>query len=256
VTIVQLADLDTFLRDSLSIVRRGVANARNANQSNPSLGIMADLPDKVDFEVMVVSNHQYLNRASSTSSSNNEASTTGADESERQNGVNISSDSSRQSKSDVEASLSGDHTSSIGSDVSSESSIRSEIKNDTSNESSSSLNVKVSGSTNRSTEVSSEIATEINLESERGQESSGDRVLGNSGSKSTNTESGNGTRSETRTSTINAVTTKTEKSNSRQSGNTLEMNVHQVKGFDQATGRWGSQSFAPVVLPGQTLKCS
>jgi len=62
VTIVNLSELDTFIRDSLFEVRRGIANSRNATQSNPLLGVMVDLPEKVDFEIMVTSAHQSLSR--------------------------------------------------------------------------------------------------------------------------------------------------------------------------------------------------
>jgi hypothetical protein len=63
-TIVDLSDLDTFIRDSLYEVRRGIANSRNATQANPLLGVMVDLPDKVDFEIMVTSGYQGLVRQS------------------------------------------------------------------------------------------------------------------------------------------------------------------------------------------------
>ena len=62
-TIVDLADLDTFIRDSLFEVRRGIANSRNATQANPMLGVMVDLPEKIDFEVMVTTAHQGLTRS-------------------------------------------------------------------------------------------------------------------------------------------------------------------------------------------------
>ena len=63
-TIVDLSELDTFIRDSLYEVRRGIANSRNATQANPLLGVMVDLPDKVDFEIMVTSSYQALSRQS------------------------------------------------------------------------------------------------------------------------------------------------------------------------------------------------
>jgi hypothetical protein len=61
-TIVDLTDLDTFIRDSLFEVRRGIANSRNATQANPLNGVMVDLPEKIDFEIMVTSAHQGLTR--------------------------------------------------------------------------------------------------------------------------------------------------------------------------------------------------
>ena len=76
-TIVDLSDLDTFIRDSLFEVRRGIANSRNATQANPLLGVMVDLPEKIDFEVMVTSAHQGLTRniVSSDSDNSSEATT-------------------------------------------------------------------------------------------------------------------------------------------------------------------------------------
>lgn len=85
-TIVDLADLDTFIRDSLFEVRRGIANSRNATQANPLLGVMVDLPEKIDFEIMVTSAHQSLTRNVVSSDSDNSSETT----SESQKSVNTS----------------------------------------------------------------------------------------------------------------------------------------------------------------------
>ena len=68
-TIVDLSDLDTFIRDSLFEVRRGIANSRNATQANPLLGVMVDLPEKIDFEIMVTSTHQSLSKSTISSDS-------------------------------------------------------------------------------------------------------------------------------------------------------------------------------------------
>ena len=68
-TIVDLSDLDTFIRDSLFEVRRGIANSRNATQANPLLGVMVDLPEKIDFEIMVTSAHQNLSKSTTSSDS-------------------------------------------------------------------------------------------------------------------------------------------------------------------------------------------
>ena len=65
-TIVDISDLDTFVRDSLFNVRKGIANSRNTTQSNPLLGVMVDLPDKIDFEIVVTSGYQSLDRISSS----------------------------------------------------------------------------------------------------------------------------------------------------------------------------------------------
>lgn len=75
-TIVDISDLDTFIRDSLFEVRRGIANSRNATQANPMLGVMVDLPEKIDFEVMVTTAHQGLTRSVISSDSDNSSEVT------------------------------------------------------------------------------------------------------------------------------------------------------------------------------------
>jgi len=89
-TIVDLADLDTFIRDSLFEVRRGIANSRNATQANPLNGVMVDLPEKIDFEIMVTSAHQGLTRNVVSSDSDNSSEVT----SESQKSLNASIESS------------------------------------------------------------------------------------------------------------------------------------------------------------------
>ena len=64
-----IADLDVVIRDTLREVRRGIATARSANQSNPATGLMADLPEFVEFEIQVITGHQILSRDSSDSDS-------------------------------------------------------------------------------------------------------------------------------------------------------------------------------------------
>jgi len=317
-TIVQLSDLDEFLKDSLSIVRRGVANARNANQSDPLLGIMADLPEKVDFEVMVVSSYQYLNRLTSSQSVNNEISFTGGLDSDNQKETNSIQESFNRLKEDAEASLdvenvldtehssdieqssddehdlSVDGSSTTGSDISGDSSLqidlsnRLEMRDENTEEIASTATSKSTTSKTGSNEVikeeSDELVSEINKEiaqeiigekedevvsevegdssletskeQEEGKENLQDNATGDSVSLSGTYETGVSSRNESRKSGSNTSSTKTEKSNSKQIGQTIEWNTHQVKGFDQATGRWGTQSFAPVNVPPQTLKCS
>lgn len=75
-TIVDLSDLDTFIRDALYEVRRGIANSRNATQANPLLGVMVDLPDKVDFEIIVTSNYQALLRQNNSIEDRNDSEST------------------------------------------------------------------------------------------------------------------------------------------------------------------------------------
>ena len=60
--IAPVADLDIVIRDTLREVRRGIATARAANQANPTAGLMADLPEYVDFEVQVITGYQTLTR--------------------------------------------------------------------------------------------------------------------------------------------------------------------------------------------------
>lgn len=64
--IVPLAEVDGFIRTALTEVRKGVATARNNSQANPLNGIMVDLPEKIDFEMMVVTAYQTLLKSSST----------------------------------------------------------------------------------------------------------------------------------------------------------------------------------------------
>jgi len=90
-TIVDLSDLDTFIRDSLFEVRRGIANSRNATQANPLNGVMVDLPEKIDFEIMVTSAHQGLTRNVVSSDSDNSSEVT----SESQKSLNASIESAR-----------------------------------------------------------------------------------------------------------------------------------------------------------------
>ena len=239
-TIVQLSDLDDFLKDSLSIVRRGVANARNANQSNPALGIMADLPDKVDYEIMVVSNYQSLDRIALTTSS----------------------------EDSLISELSG--SGEVGSGGTSSSSVESDVKTDSRNEnsleSSTSTNTRTSASGQSSTEGAGESSQGTSLDTEQS-ESTGGGSSGGSDSETRNdngTETGTrnengtetGTKNDTRNSNNNSTETKTDTTRSRQSGQTAEQNIHQVRGFDQSTGRWGGQTFAPVQPATHNLKCS
>ena len=75
-TIVDLSDLDTFIRDSLFEVRRGIANSRNATQANPLNGVMVDLPEKIDFEIMVTSDYQSLSKSTVTKDLDNSSEVT------------------------------------------------------------------------------------------------------------------------------------------------------------------------------------
>ena len=56
--IAPVAELDLVIRETLAEVRKGIATARQKNQTNPATGLMADLPEFVDFEIVVVTEHQ------------------------------------------------------------------------------------------------------------------------------------------------------------------------------------------------------
>jgi len=60
--IAPISNLDVVIRDTLREVRRGVATARAANQADPTAGLMADLPEFVDFEIQVITGYQLLAR--------------------------------------------------------------------------------------------------------------------------------------------------------------------------------------------------
>jgi hypothetical protein len=95
--IAPVADLDLIIRDTLREVRRGIATARSANQSNPTAGLMADLPEYVDFEIQVITGHQALSRDSSDTDS---GTTTNSDtNNDRSNNNDTSTESANQSQS-------------------------------------------------------------------------------------------------------------------------------------------------------------
>lgn len=128
-TIVDLSELDTFIRDSLFEVRRGIANSRNATQSNPLLGVMVDLPEKVDFEIMVTSAHQSLSRnvVSTDSDSSSEASL------ESQSSTSTLSDKAGGSGTSASSNVGTDNESSVGNqtEVTSDSESSNTITGDT-----------------------------------------------------------------------------------------------------------------------------
>ena len=259
-TIVQLSDLDDFLKDSLSIVRRGVANARNANQSNPALGIMADLPDKVDYEIMVVSNHQFLNRITSTSSTDtsliNEASGSGELGSGRTLSSSVESDAKKDSRNEnsLESSTSTNTKTSTSKQGSTEGAGESSQGTSLDTEQSGSTGGGSSGGSD--SETRNDNGTENETRNENGTENETRNENGTETGTRNENGTENGTKNDTRNSTNRSTETKNENSRSRQSGQTMESNIHQVRGFDQKTGRWGGQSFAPVAPIPHTLKCS
>ncbi|NBW99967.1 hypothetical protein EBR03_10395, partial [bacterium] len=57
----------SLVNDVLTKIRRGVALCRMENTIDFSRGVMCDLPEKIDFELNVVSKHQFLSRQTTTS---------------------------------------------------------------------------------------------------------------------------------------------------------------------------------------------
>jgi len=226
VTIVPLDDVPTFLRDSLAIVRKGVATARSLNQSNPALGIMADLPEKVDYEIMVVSSSQFLNRQTSVLSSD-----TGI---ESYNSAELSGDrdSETSSSRENESSLDGDR--SLAGKL--DSTIESSIEN----------NNKTGSSTRNSVESASDGSggTSMSIETDK---SDGVGLAGSTD---------NDLKTTNQTANTRSTDTKTDKSNTAQKGSTFEWNGRWARAFDTDTGRWGMQSIA-ANYPGRVIpRCS
>jgi hypothetical protein len=169
--IAPVADLDLVIRDTLREIRRGIATARSANQANPTAGLMADLPEYVDFEIQVITGHQALSRDSSdTDSGTTTNSDTNSDRSNNNdtsteflnqslNGSNnktrtasgSSSRGSQSSKSTTGTSSSSRTISKSGSSSGSKSNSRSVSKSGSSRDSRS---VSKSGSKSRSSSVS------------------------------------------------------------------------------------------------------
>lgn len=56
--VVPLASSASVIENILFKVRRGIALSRNASQANPLLGVMVDLPEKIDFEMTLLKTHQ------------------------------------------------------------------------------------------------------------------------------------------------------------------------------------------------------
>lgn len=167
-TIVDLADLDTFIRDSLFEVRRGIANSRNATQANPMLGVMVDLPEKIDFEIMVTSSHQSLTRSvvskdsdSSTEfSSEKQTSLTGTSE----NGAGSGNSTSSESVADTGRDLTGESSTTSENESSSQNSNDNDNKTETSNNTESGTETSTKTQTNSQTQIQTKQSTSLQLE--------------------------------------------------------------------------------------------
>jgi len=218
-TIVDLADLDTFIRDSLFEVRRGIANSRNATQANPLNGVMVDLPEKVDFEIMVVSGYQSLQRVSSTIEKTKE-SLRGAGSERSSNG---------ESGVISESESSGDTKTTTTNDSDSETSSASENESESSSENESETDAKAEAEAESDSDSKSESSSDSDAKSIAESESDSD-----SESKSTAT-----------------ADSTSEKQNSRQIEIHKEANDRASKTFDEEEGEWGGQGqLSTPQLPG------
>ena len=218
-TIVDLADLDTFIRDSLFEVRRGIANSRNATQANPLNGVMVDLPEKIDFEVMVVSGYQSLQRVSSNIESTKE-SLRGAG-SERSSIGESRGISESESSNDAKATTANDsdRESSSSSENESESSSESEAQSEAKSE------ADAEADADAKAEASSDADAKANAEADADADAEAKSVA-------------------TSDST-------SEKQNSRQIEVHKEANDRASRTFDEEEGTWGGQGqISTPALPG------
>lgn len=218
-TIVDLSELDTFIRDSLYEVRRGIANSRNATQANPLAGVMVDLPEKIDFEISVTSGYQSLSR-SVTSTDNNLSSETS---SESRSTSTLSTDRGVEFGETRDALVSGENESNAdssaqqehGSDGNSETSSGNE--NESGNQSSSESETTTSVDTSRETTTGTQTTSQTTTSSK--------------------SEEGNETSTKTNTS--------------RQAEIHKEANDRASKTFDEDDGTWGQQGqISTPALPG------
>jgi len=62
--VIPLASSAGVIENILFKVRRGIALSRNASQADPTTGVMADLPERIDFEMTLIKTHQAYTRNS------------------------------------------------------------------------------------------------------------------------------------------------------------------------------------------------
>ena len=197
---------DAMITNVLSNVRRGVSLSRMQNTTDSTLGVMVDLPDKIDFEINLLKTHQFLARSVTTIDANSSS------EGERVNASEISTNIG----SDRTLSLSSDLSNATGTDDSRSAS--SEIEGTASSEKDGSLSSEVSG--NRVVELDlsnrNSISKDGSINNELTSEVSGDRSGGvssdrdGSSSREDVTEGGAGTSLE-----INQETTISTKNSTR-----------------------------------------
>jgi len=235
-TIVELSSLDTFIRDSLYEVRRGIANSRNATQANPLLGVMVDLPDKVDFEIVVTSSYQSLSRSVSTIDNQSDTDRSNT----RKNSLSGDNDNTITSSSDQSVD--------IGSSVTKDSAISKENSTDIFG----SLSVGIESDSRAGAGGGTERSrgTEISNESRHG---SGIETESNSTSTS---ETGSSSGSETESESKSGIANKSDSSNQGQGEVHLEANDRASKTFDEDDGSYGGQGqISTPKLPGSPCNC-
>jgi len=216
VTIVDLSELDTFVRDSLFNVRKGIANSRNATQSNPLLGVMVDLPDKIDFEIIVTSGYQSLNRISSSL------------ESRRDEDKVASQNNTATQSSDNELSSSSEAASDSSLGSGNESDNKKGIEAETDNKS-------VTGA---EADKKSGTGTESDKKSGTGTENDNKKGIG------TDSDSKKG------------AGVKTDLNTSKQFERHLESNDRASSTFDEEEGKWGRQGqISTPTWPGTPCSC-
>jgi hypothetical protein len=231
-TIVDLSSLDTFIRDSLYEVRKGIANSRNATQTNPMLGVMVDLPDKIDFEIMVSTNYQALNRIVSTTE------TQGTSESEGNKSISIEAESSQEVQHDENKGVSNSLSQNINND----------LKTDTDSQYISSSGNESNTSFYSENEHRAGSGVELDVKTGQGIEQSM--------SSGTTTEMGTTESQGTITETDESQGTKDDSSSSVQGEIHLEANDRASKTFDEDEGEWGQQGqVSTPKLPGNPCNC-
>jgi len=235
-TIVELSNLDTFIRDSLYEVRRGIANSRNTTQSNPMLGVMVDLPEKIDFEIVVASDYQLLSRATTTS--------------DIQSGGDLIGSTKRVISSDI----------SYGLELSNEKSADNELVVEQNQTVSKEATKETFSSNSAGIEADGRRSGENETEFVNGTETSTEKKNGNESSKETTSEKTTDTSSTSstvvETETKSGSTSKTDTSSSSQNETHLEANDRASKSFDEDDGTWGSQGqLSTPKLPGTPCSC-
>lgn len=239
-TIVELSNLDTFIRDSLYEVRRGIANSRNATQANPMTGVMVDLPEKIDFEVMVATNYQSLNRITSTN--------------ENQSGFDAQG--SREISNTLDYTI--DFQSNLEAQNSNENALRqtNEQSTDTNTVTDNSSDKDILSSVSSVSENkgggggSSDSVTKIQTETQSG------RINESSSGGSSGNETSAEKTQEEKSEQEKSVGKKENTSGSYQGERHLEANDRASVTFDEDEGSWGQQGgISTPKLPGAPCSC-